>query len=489
MNKRSTLETLNFDNSFSRLDPRFFTKMQASALHSPHLVAFSDDVAELIELDPEQKNRPEFVDYFSGRQVLPGSDPLAMIYSGHQFGVYNPQLGDGRGLLLGEVRTSLGNKWDLHLKGAGITPYSRQGDGRAVLRSCIREYLCSEAMHFLGIPTSRALCIMGSKHPVRRETVEPGATLLRVAPSHIRFGSFEYFFYTKQFDLLSQLLDYSIDNYFSEYKNNPDKISLFLNDIVRRTAQMIAKWQAFGWAHGVMNTDNFSILGITFDYGPYGFLDEYQAGYICNHSDHNGRYAFNQQPNIGLWNLNAFAHSLSPFLDADQIKDALKQYEPALIAEFSTLIRNKFGLKTSEAEDQVLVFELFDLMEANAVDYTLFFRRLCQFEVNQLNSPLRDLFIDRDAFDAWAVRFSQRLEREGSQFETRRAIMLSANPKYILRNYLAQTAIEKAYAGDFSEIENLHRCLRKPFDEQPEFEHYAAMPPDWGKRLEISCSS
>lgn len=489
MSLRSNLESLKFENSFAQLDDRFFTKLHPSALHSPYLVCFSDDVAELIGLDPNEKNRPEFTEYFAGHSLIPGTEPLAMVYSGHQFGAYNPQLGDGRGLLLGEVRNAQGEKWDLHLKGAGTTPYSRQGDGRAVLRSCIREYLCSEAMHFLGIPTSRALCVIGSKHPVRRESVEPGATLVRVAPSHIRFGSFEYFFYTQQQDLLTQLLDYTIKNHFPEIENNPDKISLFLQEVVKSTARLIAKWQAVGWAHGVMNTDNFSILGITFDYGPFGFLDEYQAGYICNHSDHRGRYAFDQQPNIGLWNLNAFAHTLSSFLPQEQIREALKLYQPSLVEEFSVLIRAKLGLQHAHPADQALVSDLFALMEKNAIDYTIFFRRLCDFKPGQLNPALRDLFINRDAFDQWAQRYSQRLSGEGGDDVVRAQRMKQANPKYILRNYLAQNAIDKAHKGDFSELEQLHRCLRAPFDEAPEFEHYAAFPPDWGKKLEISCSS
>jgi len=484
-----SLQSLPFDNSFARLDQRFYTRLQPTPLHSPHLVSFSEDVAELIGLDPDAKNCPEFVEYFSGHRNLPGTDPLAMVYSGHQFGVYNPQLGDGRGLLLGEVRNSQGEKWDLHLKGAGMTPYSRQGDGRAVLRSCIREFLCSEAMHFLGIPTSRALCVVGSKHPVRRETVEPGATLVRVAQSHLRFGSFEYFFYTQQHDLLQELIDYTIKNHFPEHENKSDKVSLFLQDVVQRTARLIAKWQAAGWAHGVMNTDNFSILGITFDYGPFGFLDDYHTGYICNHSDYRGRYAFDQQPNIGLWNLNAFAHALSPFLTQAAIKEALQLYEPTIVDEFSALIRSKLGLLQADPGDQALVYELFDLMEKNAVDYTIFFRRLCEFKPEELNAPLRDLFIDRDGFDAWAQRYSQRLKLEHSQDDARAERMRKTNPKYILRNYLAQQAIDKAQQGDFSEVERLHRCLRRPFDEAPEFEHYAAFPPDWGKRLEISCSS
>ncbi|HEY1403580.1 MAG TPA: YdiU family protein, partial [Pyrinomonadaceae bacterium] len=297
------LNELPFDNTYARLPAAFYSKVSPTALIDPYLVSFNPAAAAVIDLDPREAERPEFVAYFGGGRTLPGAEPLAMLYAGHQFGSYVPQLGDGRAILLGEVRNARGAKWDLHLKGAGQTPYSRGFDGRAVLRSTIREYLCGEAMHALGIPSSRALCIVGSHEPVRRETVETAATLVRMAESHVRFGTFEVFYYRQQPDRVRELADYVIAHHFPELDGAEDKYRQFLIDVARRTARVIAKWQAVGFAHGVMNTDNMSIIGLTIDYGPFGFLDEYDAGFICNHSDYVGRYAFDQQPNVGLWNL------------------------------------------------------------------------------------------------------------------------------------------------------------------------------------------
>src|SRR5690606_23603070 len=300
-----TLETLNIDNQFARLDEAFYTRLAPSPLHDVRLVASNPEAATLLDLDPAQLQRPEFLDMFSGRKPHPQFEPLAMVYSGHQFGVYNPQLGDGRGILLGEVLNAQGEYWDIHLKGAGKTPYSRFGDGRAVLRSCVREYLGSEALHYLGIPTSRALCIFGSREPVQRETIEQGAALIRLSPSHVRFGSFEFFFYNRMEDQLQALADFVINKHYPDFRQAENPYTELFRAADTSTARMIAQWQAVGFAHGVMNIDNMSILGITFDYGPFGFMDDFVPGYICNHSDHQGRYAFHQQPGIALWNLNA----------------------------------------------------------------------------------------------------------------------------------------------------------------------------------------
>src|SRR5262245_37901908 len=288
-----SLETLSFDNTYACLPEAFYAKLNPTPFSEPpYLVNFNPAAAELIDLDPNEVKRPEFAGVFGGSLLVPGMAPLAMIYAGHQFGVYVPQLGDGRAILLGEVKNERGEKWDLHLKGAGLTPFSRDGDGRAVLRSTIREYLCSEAMQALGIPTTRALCIVGSDDKVYREQVETGATLLRMAPSHVRFGTFEIFYYRKQYDWLKVLADFVIDGHFAHLRGATDKYARFFVEVVERTANLIARWQAVGWAHGVMNTDNMSIIGLTLDYGPFGFMDNYDAGFICNHSDHNGRYAF-----------------------------------------------------------------------------------------------------------------------------------------------------------------------------------------------------
>src|SRR5678815_1998486 len=304
MTKR-LLETLSFDNTYAQLPESFYARVNPTPFASPpYLVSFNPAAAELIDLDSDQAKRPEFAGLFGGSMLAPGMEPLAMLYSGHQFGVYVPQLGDGRAILLGEVKNDRDERWDLHLKGAGMTPFSRDGDGRAVLRSTIREYLCSEAMHRLGIPTTRALCIVGSDERVYREQIETAATLLRMAPTHVRFGTFEIFYYRQQHEHLKVLADYVIAQFFAHLREADDKYARFFTEVVERTAKLIAQWQAVGWAHGVMNTDNMSILGLTLDYGPFGFMDDYDAGFICNHSDHNGRYAFNQQPYIGLWNLS-----------------------------------------------------------------------------------------------------------------------------------------------------------------------------------------
>lgn len=484
-----TLETLNIDNQFARLDEAFYTRLAPTPLHDVRLVASNPEAAKLLDLDPAQLQRPEFLDMFSGRKLHPQFEPLAMVYSGHQFGVYNPQLGDGRGILLGEVLNAQGEYWDIHLKGAGKTPYSRFGDGRAVLRSCIREYLGSEALHYLGIPTSRALCIFGSREPVQRETIEQGAALIRLSPSHIRFGSFEFFFYNRMENQLKALADFVINKHYPEFRQAENPYTELFRAAVASTARMIAQWQAVGFAHGVMNTDNMSILGITFDYGPFGFMDDFVPGYICNHSDHQGRYAFHQQPGIALWNLNALAQALTPLVPQKDLIDALKGYERCLLDHFHQLMFDKLGLINTSTDDNKLVTDLIGLLSDNHPDYTIFFRRLSHLGIEDNTAPVADLFIDREAARQWLQGYRQRLSKQQLPDAERLQRMRSKNPKYILRNYLAQIAIDKAEQGDFSEVENLRRLLMRPFDEQPEQEKYAAFPPDWGKKLEISCSS
>lgn len=488
-----TLDHLNFDNSFARLPNEFYTRQPARGLSNPRLVSASAAAAQLLDLDPACLEHPDFVRYFSGNAPLPGAEPLAMVYAGHQFGSYVPRLGDGRGLLLGEVVSERHGRWDLHLKGAGQTPYSRFGDGRAVLRSSIREYLCSEALAGLGIPTTRALCVIDSDTPVQRERIERGATVLRLARSHVRFGHFEFFHYSDRPERVRQLADYVIQRHFPETAQQENRYANLLLQATLRTAKLIAHWQAFGFAHGVLNTDNMSILGETFDYGPFGFLDDFDPGYICNHSDEGGRYSFERQPGIGLWNLNALAHGLSSLIDVDTIRGALQQYEPHLIEDYTRLMRNRLGLAAVEDDDMALLDELLQLLQANHSDYTRFFRALCDFnenlDENPEAQPLRDDFVDREAFDRWARRYSARLRRESRPREERARAMRAANPKYILRNYLAQRAIEMAERGDYSEVNRLLQLLREPYAEQPDMESYAAQPPDWGKHLVISCSS
>ncbi|MFZ5660218.1 MAG: protein adenylyltransferase SelO [Pseudomonadota bacterium] len=486
------LEDLDFDNSFARLPEPFYSRVMPTPVPAPELLSYNETAAALLDLDPREAQRPEFVEYFSGNRPLPGSEPLAALYAGHQFGHYVPQLGDGRAILLGEVRNRAGERWELQLKGAGRTPYSRGGDGRAVLRSTIREYLCSEAMHGLGIPSTRALCIVGSELEVYRESVERGAVLLRLAPSHVRFGSFEVFFYRDQHAELKLLADYVIERHYPELADGDDRYVRFFQEVVLRTARLLAQWQAVGFAHGVMNTDNMSILGLTLDYGPFGFLDRYDPGFICNHSDHAGRYAFDRQPQIGLWNLTALAQALSPLVPVEAAREALGRYGPAYATHYVELMCAKLGLRDHTREDIPLVTDLLQLLHASQVDYTGFFRALGGFstETAAANAPLRDLFIDRVAFDAWAARYRTRLLADGSPDGERKARMARVNPKYVLRNYLAQIAIDRAVeARDYSEIDRLLALLRRPYDEQPDMQAYAAPPPDWAQHIQVSCSS
>ena len=458
---------------------------------SPYLVAFNEDAAQLIDLAPEEAQRPEFVEYFAGNKLLPGSEPIAMRYSGHQFGTYVPQLGDGRAILLGEVRNSRGEKWDLHLKGAGRTAFSRFGDGRAVLRSSIREYLCSEAMHGLGIPTTRALCIVGTDMDVYRESAETGALLLRMSPSHVRFGTFEVFYYHQEHDALKVLADYVIGQHFPHLAE-ADRYRLFFEEVVLRTARLIAHWQAVGFAHGVLNTDNMSILGLTLDYGPFGFMEDFDPGFICNHSDETGRYAFDQQATIGYWNLACLAQALLPLVPREALLSTMERYADEFNSHMHRLMCAKLGLSQTREEDNALWIELLNLLAGKGIDYTIFFRTLSTFDsaTGLDNAALRQMFVEPDAWDQWAGRYRQRLQSEGSIDVERRERMNRVNPRFILRNYLAQVAIDKAvYAKDFGEIERLHQLLRRPFDEQPEMEAYARPAPEWGKCLVVSCSS
>lgn len=487
-----TLETLVFDNSYARLPDAFYAKLNPTPFSSPpYLIHANPEAAALIDLDPEQFRRPEFAGVFGGSMLAPGMEPLAMIYSGHQFGVYVPQLGDGRAILLGEVNNERGERWDLHLKGAGLTPFSRDGDGRAVLRSTIREYLCCAAMQGLGIPTTQALCLVGSDDKVYREQIETGAMLVRMAPSHVRFGTFEIFYYRKQYELLRVLADYVIEQHYGRLRDAPDKYAQFFAEVVERTAKLIADWQAAGWAHGVMNTDNMSILGLTLDYGPYGFMDDYDAGLICNHSDHNGRYAFNQQPYIGLWNLSCLAQALLPLVEKEALKAALDAYTPVFEREHHRLMQAKLGLMEERPEDDELIRDFLGLLQASHADYTIVFRELSTFSLAEgaKNERLPEHFLNREHFDEWAIRYRDRLRREQSRDGERLTRMNCVNPKYVLRNYLAQTAIEKAQQKDFSEIDRLVHLLQDPFRDQPGMDAYAAPPPNWGKHLSVSCSS
>ena len=492
---------------FASLGPRFSTALPAAALPDVQWVATSDACAALLGWPADWWRRPEWqaAEVMRGAATWPGMHPIASVYCGHQVGVWAGQLGDGRALLLGDVQTAHG-PMELQLKGSGRTPYSRMGDGRAVLRSTVREYLCSEAMAALGIPTTRALCMLASPQPVRRESIETAALLTRVAPSFLRFGHFEHFAHSaRDADALRRLVAFTIEHHYPECADAADPVAALLEAVVRRTARLMAQWHAVGFCHGVMNTDNMSMLGLTIDYGPFGFLDGFDPMHVCNHSDDRGRYAFARQPAVAQWNLHALAQALiyaapassAPASDdelqgaGERLGAALAPYAQEFEHTLATLLRAKLGLMEAREDDGALADDLLRLMAAARADFTISFRRLGAFSSAQGagNEPLRDQFIDRDAFDAWAARYAARLRAEGSIDAERAARMNRVNPKYILRNHLAQRAIEQAQQGDYEEVRRLARVLEHPFDEQPEHEAYAGFAPDWARDLEVSCSS
>ena len=488
-------------NRFAALGARFHTELAADALPDPHWVARSEACASELGFPDDWWQRPDWnaLAVLSGGALWPGMRPLASVYSGHQFGAWAGQLGDGRALLLGEVETPAGPR-ELQLKGSGLTPYSRMGDGRAVLRSSIREFLCSEAMHALGIPTTRALCIVGSGLPVRREELETAAVVTRAAPSFIRFGHFEHFCHQDRDgnlrDELRRLADFVIDGFYPACRHAANPYAALLEAVTLRTAEMLAGWQAVGFCHGVMNTDNMSILGLTIDYGPFGFLDGFDPGHICNHTDSGGRYAYARQPNVAFWNLHALAQALLPLIgDSDAALAALEPYKTAFPNALLTRLRAKLGLLDSRPEDRELADDLLRRMAADRTDYTIAFRRLCAFDSTEgaRNEPLRDLFIDTAAFDAWALRYGARLRAEGSVDAQRALRMQAVNPWIVLRNHLAEEAIRASQAGDHSEVARLLKALQQPFDEDAaraaEHARYAGFPPDWAQHLEVSCSS
>jgi uncharacterized protein YdiU (UPF0061 family) len=485
---------LAWSNSLHALGDAFYTRVAPTQMPDPYMVGYSTSSARLVSSEGSILKADQVLQALSGNAVWPGMDPIATVYSGHQFGVWAGQLGDGRALLLGDLATANG-PLEVQIKGAGKTPYSRMGDGRAVLRSSIREFLCSEAMAGLGIPTTRALCVTGSDMPVMREEMETAAVVTRLAPSFIRFGHFEHFAFNGMHTELRQLADFVITRFYPECRDSAQPYTALLQAVTLRTADLLAQWQAVGFCHGVMNTDNMSILGLTLDYGPFGFLDTFDPGHICNHSDHQGRYAYGRQPNIAFWNLYCLGQALMPLIEStDDALAALEPYKARYPAQLNAQFAAKLGLRQYEEGDQALFQRLFEVMAQSRVDFTLFFRKLALLQLEaaqpqQSDAPIRDLFLHREAFDAWAVDYRARLARDARPHAERALAMNAVNPKYVLRNYLAEQAIRKAREKDFSEVARLLACLENPFDEQPEYESYAGFPPDWAMQLEVSCSS
>ena len=495
------LSNLSVSNAFAQLSPAFYTRLKMQGLTDPALLHVNPDVLALLGLTQEDARSEAFLAIMSGNADLPGGVTLSAVYSGHQFGVWAGQLGDGRAHLLGAIQgvNEQGDpaRWEVQLKGSGRTPYSRMGDGRAVLRSSLREYLASAAMTGLGIPTTRALSLVGSADPVYRETVETAAIVSRVAPSFLRFGSFEHWYAAQDKERLRELLDYVVAHFYAgevpcedDQHSLDDMVAGFVDVVTARTARLMADWQCVGFNHGVMNTDNMSVLGLTLDYGPYGFMDAFRINHVCNHTDSQGRYAWNAQPSVALWNLYRFANCFVALGVAPELlKARLERYEGLFIDAYRARMAAKLGLHAWQEGDDELIDAWWRLLHDQSADFTQSFRRLALIDEDE--APLRALFPDSEPLETWLARYRQRLGAEaaaGGDLD-RVARMNRVNPVYVLRNYLAEEAIQAAAKGDMSITDDLMRVLRDPFQEQPGMDRYAAMPPDWGRELEVSCSS
>jgi uncharacterized protein YdiU (UPF0061 family) len=490
-----------WNNSFSALGPDFYSPMATQPMPEPYLVGQSASAARLLGMQPDTLQSEMWQHILVGNGAPTGARPLSSVYSGHQFGVWAGQLGDGRAVLLGELAPPAGDAnagQEIQLKGSGLTPYSRMGDGRAVLRSSIREFLCSEAMHALGIPTTRALCVIGSDHPVYREQPETAAVVTRLAPSFIRFGHFEHFCHHDLHGQLKQLADYVIDRFYPQCRTDARQggnvYANFLQAVTERTATMVAQWQAAGFCHGVMNTDNMSILGLTIDYGPFQFLDAFDPGHICNHSDNQGRYAFYKQPNVAYWNLYCLGQALLPLIgEQEPAIAALDTFKTVYPQSFDACMAAKLGFPAMREGQRELADAVLQRLAADRVDYTIFWRRLSHWVRLRDENPhdqddtVRDLFLDRTGIDQWLLHYSEHLAHIPRGLAA--DLMLKTNPKYVLRNHLGELAIHAARSKDYSVVAQLLQVLEHPFDEHPEFESFAAFPPDWAANIAISCSS
>jgi uncharacterized protein YdiU (UPF0061 family) len=523
------MRSLQFDNTFVRRLPgdsvvgphvrqvhgALYSRVSPTPVAEPRLVAYAHEVAALLGLDADDVASPRFAEVFGGNALAAGMEPYAANYGGHQFGHWAGQLGDGRAITLGEVVNARGERWELQLKGAGPTPYRRHADGRAVLRSSIREFLCSEAMHHLGVPTTRALSLVTTGEAVWRDMfydgrpkAEPGAVVCRVAPSFIRFGNFELPAARGDVGLLRQLIDFTIERDFPELgaRGTGDRETLYADwfiEVCERTARLVAHWMRVGFVHGVMNTDNMSILGLTIDYGPYGWIDDFDPGWTPNTTDaHGRRYCFGQQPQVAHWNLGRLAIALARvFASTDSLDAGLDHYVQTFVAADRANIAAKLGLSECLDEDVELMQSLYALLYEGEVDMTLFFRALADLDLAAPSLALfAPAFYDANkrertapASTAWLARYAARVRVDGLPAAERRARMLLANPRYVLRNYLAQQAIDRAEAGDDTEIHELLDVLRYPYTDQPGRERFAQRRPDWARDRAgcsmLSCSS
>ncbi len=447
------------------------------------LISFNPKAAKLIDLDSSSGDDPSFVALLNGTFIPKDVRPFSMCYAGHQFGHYVPRLGDGRAINLGSI-----NGWHLQTKGSGETRYSRTSDGRAAVPSSIREYLMSEAMYHLGIPTTRALGIIGSQTKILRNQIERGAIIMRMSPSWVRFGTFEYFYYFKEYDKLKSLTDYVIAESYPHLKNDEDRYFKFFCEVLERTAKLIAQWQGVGFCHGVMNTDNMSIAGLTIDYGPYAMLDDFDYGFVCNKTDRIGRYSYGEQPNISYWNLTMLSKALSPIIDKERMQKKLDDYGDFIYPDaYIDIMCQKLGLALRLDKDIELITELVGALQDAYVDYTLFFRTLSHYDGERM--PLYDIAMNPVVIHNWLDLYDARLSKETRTQQERQKSMLKTNPKYVLKNYMLQEAITLAERGDYSMVETLLHIAAHPFEELPEFEHFANETPEEHKNICLSCSS
>ena len=474
----------NFDNTYARLPEGFYARLNPTPVAAPSLVKINAELAQSLGLDPEALASPEGVEILAGNRVAEGSEPLAMAYAGHQFGHFVPQLGDGRANLLGEVVGRDGIRYDIQLKGSGPTPFSRRGDGRAVLGPVLREYIVSEAMAALGVPTTRALAAVTTGEQVFRETVLPGAVLTRVAASHLRVGTFQYFAARGDVDGTRTLADYAIARHYPEAGQSSHPYRALLDGVIARQARLVAQWMLLGFVHGVMNTDNTSISGETIDYGPCAFMEAYDPDQVFSSIDQQGRYSYSNQPHAMHWNLVRLAEALLPLLNQESGSEeaGLASAQESLAAfalHFDTAreagLRRKLGLFTEREGDVALVQDLLDRMAANRADFTLTFRRLCDAVAGtEGDAAARALFADPEAYDAWAVGWRRRLEAEPVSKEERVASMRGANPAFIPRNHLVQAVIDAAaMRQDFQPFEELLDVVSRPYEDRVDLERYA----------------
>ncbi len=476
------LSEISVTNPYLELGEAFYDFTTPSPLEAPELLDANSTLAIELGIDKEELFTKEFVEIVNGSRLFKGSKPFAMAYAGHQFGHFVPRLGDGRAINIGTI-----GKTHLQLKGSGQTKYSRNGDGRAVLRSSIREYLISEAMYSLNIPTTRALAIIDSSHSVYREEWERGAIVLRSSSSWIRVGTFEYFAHNSRPKELEKLIEYTIAESYPHLLDESDRITLMLKEFVARSAKLIAQWMSIGFNHGVMNTDNFSIAGITIDYGPFAFLDDYDFSYICNHTDREGRYSFGNQPYIAKWNIAALFSALATQYKTIPYESILNEFDHLYHHSYHSLMMQKLGLKKSLPSDRELLQQLLSTLQQLRIDYTLFFRELSHYSGKK--EPILRTSLYHNPLNEWLDIYDKRLELEELETNKRLEKMQAINPKYVLKNYMLQEAIDAAQKREYQKVKDLFTIAQNPYSEHPEFERWSQATPDFYKNRKLSCSS